>query len=147
LRDEFSLKVLLSLKVEDQLVRRSNLMRSLKCVVFCRTNCDNESILIPNYRMTAINKSERLEVRVSPEEKATLETAAAISGLSISAYLRSRLLEQAQAEILAQQNLVLSQQDWTRFINAFDNPPPANAALQQAMTEYRQTAHRGDGNH
>jgi uncharacterized protein (DUF1778 family) len=97
--------------------------------------------------MTAINKSERLEVRVSPEEKATLETAAAISGLSISAYLRSRLLEQAQAEILAQQNLVLSQQDWTRFINAFDNPPPANEALQQAMTAYRQTAHRGDGNH
>jgi uncharacterized protein (DUF1778 family) len=97
--------------------------------------------------MMAINKSERLEVRVSPEEKETLETAAAISGLSISAYLRSRLLEQAQAEILAQQNLVLSRQDWALFSDSLDNPPPANAALQQALTEYRQIAHRGDGNH
>jgi uncharacterized protein (DUF1778 family) len=120
---------------------------SLKCVAFCRTNCDNERILIPHHRMTAINKSERLEVRVSSEEKATLETAAAISGLSISAYLRSRLLEQAQAEILAQQNLVLSRQDWALFSDSLDNPPPANAALQQALTEYRQIAHRGDGNH
>jgi uncharacterized protein (DUF1778 family) len=97
--------------------------------------------------MTAINKSERLEVRVSPEEKATVETAAAISGLSISAYLRSRLLEQAQAEILDQQNLVLSRQDWALFAAALDNPPPANTALQQAMSEYRQTTQRGDGNH
>jgi uncharacterized protein (DUF1778 family) len=117
------------------------------CVAFCRTNCDNEPILIPHHRMTAINKSERLEVRVSPEEKATVETAAAISGLSISAYLRSRLLEQAQAEILDQQNLVLSRQDWALFAAALDNPPPANAALQQAMTEFRQTVQRGDGNH
>jgi uncharacterized protein (DUF1778 family) len=117
------------------------------CVAFCRTNCDNEFILIPHHRMTAINKSERLEVRVSPDEKATVETAAAISGLSISAYLRSRLLEQAQAEILDQQNLVLSRQDWALFAAALDNPPPANAALQQAMTEYRQTTQRGDGNH
>jgi uncharacterized protein (DUF1778 family) len=42
-----------------------------------------------------------------------------------------------ESEILAQQNLALSQQDWSRFINVLDNPPPANAALQQALTEYR----------
>jgi uncharacterized protein (DUF1778 family) len=43
----------------------------------------------------------------------------------------------SKSQILAQQNLVLSQQDWQRFVKACDNPPPANAALQQAMTEYR----------
>jgi uncharacterized protein (DUF1778 family) len=42
-----------------------------------------------------------------------------------------------QAEILAKQNLLLSQQDWTCFINTLNNPPPANAALQQALTECR----------
>jgi uncharacterized protein (DUF1778 family) len=88
--------------------------------------------------MTTGNKSDRLEVRVSSEEKETLETAAAIAGLSISAYLRSRLLEQAQSEIAAQQNLVLTQKDWDLFIETIDNPPPANSALKSALAEYRQ---------
>jgi uncharacterized protein (DUF1778 family) len=66
-----------------------------------------------------------------------MERTAAIFDQSIDDQHRSRLLEQAQAKIFDQQNLVLSQQDWTRFINACDHPPSTNAALQQALTEYR----------
>lgn len=93
--------------------------------------------------MTTGSKSDRLEVRVSSEEKETLETAAAIAGLSISAYLRTRLLQQAQAEIAAQQNLVLSQKDWELFVEVLDNPPEANSDLKSALAEYRQVYKRG----
>jgi uncharacterized protein (DUF1778 family) len=42
-------------------------------------------------------------------------------------------MQQAQSEIAAQQNLVLTPKDW----DLLENPPPANPALKSALAEYR----------
>ena len=72
-------------------------------------------------------KTERIEVRLSPEHKAVIEEAAAARGQSLSAFVVSQALEQA----LRLRVTVLTRRDWERFLEIMDReekPTPALAA-------------------
>lgn len=84
------------------------------------------------------SKVNRIDLRVNSSQKALLEKAAAIKGLSLSAYLLSNALEAAQADITAYNKLVLSDRDRDLFLALIENPPQPNPALTKAMQEFQQ---------
>ncbi|MDJ0690338.1 MAG: DUF1778 domain-containing protein [Xenococcaceae cyanobacterium MO_188.B32] len=83
-------------------------------------------------------KTNRIDLRVSQEQKDLLETAASIKGISLSAYLLANCLEIAQADIAKHQKLVLSDRDRDLFISLIANPPKPNQDLVEAMQEFQQ---------
>jgi uncharacterized protein (DUF1778 family) len=83
------------------------------------------------------HKTTRFEVRVSAEEKKTVEYAATLEGTTVSAYMRSRVLQAARQEIGSQENMILSNQDRDIFLNALENPPALQGKLKSAFSEFR----------
>lgn len=83
------------------------------------------------------NKSTRFEVRVSAEEKKTVEYAATLEGTTVSAYMRSRILQAAKQDIGLQEKIILSNQDRDIFLNALENPPELQGKLNTAFSEFK----------
>ena len=88
--------------------------------------------------MSASPKTNRIDLRVSKEQKELLETAASIKGLSLSSYLLTNCLSIAQADIVEHQKLVLSDRDRDLFLSLVANPPQPNQDLVAAMQEFQQ---------
>jgi uncharacterized protein (DUF1778 family) len=88
--------------------------------------------------MSSSNKVDRFEIRVNPEEKATVERAAMLSGLTVSAYMRSSVLQKARTDINQLEHLVLSDRDRDQFLNAVEAATPSTGKLKQAFANFRQ---------
>jgi uncharacterized protein (DUF1778 family) len=88
--------------------------------------------------MSSSNKVDRFEIRVNTEEKATVERAAMLSGLTVSAYMRSSVLQKARTDINQLENLVLSDRDRDQFLNALETATPSIGKLKQAFANFRQ---------
>jgi uncharacterized protein (DUF1778 family) len=84
------------------------------------------------------NKTTRFEVRVSAEEKETVEYAANLEGATVSAYMRSRILRAAREDISSQERLLLSNQDRDLFLKTLENPPEPGGKLKTAFSEFRE---------
>ena len=87
--------------------------------------------------MTA-SKRNRIDLRVSKEQKDLLETAASLKGISLSAYLLANCLEIAQEDIAKHQKLVLSDRDRDLFLSLIANPPQPKQDLLEAMQVFQQ---------
>ena len=73
-------------------------------------------------------KTARLEMRLSSEQKALLERAAAITGQPLTGFALSHLLERAQEIMDRYQKTVLARRDRERFLSILESdaqPPPA----------------------
>ena len=88
--------------------------------------------------MSASPKTNRIDLRVSKEQKELLETAASIKGLSLSSYLLTNCLSIAQADIAEHQKLILSDRDRDLFLSLIADPPQPNQDLVTAMQEFQQ---------
>lgn len=93
---------------------------------------------------TRSRKQERVEARVSAEQKALIERAAQLRGCSLSEYLVRSAQDAAERDIRDFEVITLSARDSQRFIDALLDPRPANAALQDAAEEYRSRWRVGD---
>lgn len=71
-------------------------------------------------------RSERLDARVTPEEKETIETAANLRGTSSSDFIRMAVKEAALNTIREYELLTLNQESRKIFIEALLNPPKPN---------------------
>lgn len=79
-------------------------------------------------------KSERIEVRLSPEHKSLLEEAAAMRGQSLSAFVVAEAVERARQMQLT----LLSRRDWDVFFDIVDREEePAPALLAAARKRRR----------
>ena len=88
--------------------------------------------------MTSSNsKEKRIDLRVSQAQKALLERASELKGISLSAYLLSHGLAAAQADIEKHQKLVLSDTDRDLFLQLLANPPQPEKALRSAMKQFQ----------
>ena len=85
---------------------------------------------------TSIAKTDRLSCRIAPEHKRLLERAAARHGLSVTDYLVSTAIQVAQDELLAEENIRLSAEDWDKLLAIIENPPAATPELEQAMARF-----------
>lgn len=81
-------------------------------------------------------RTERIQARATKHAKDTLERAAAVQGVSLSDYLISTALEQANKTLRAHDQLELSARDSRAFAEALINPPSPNEALRTAMDRH-----------
>jgi uncharacterized protein (DUF1778 family) len=80
----------------------------------------------------ALAESGRVELRLCPEDKATLTRAASIKRLDLTGYILRAVLPQAQADISEAEWLALSERDSLRVLALLENPPPAPDRLARA---------------
>lgn len=66
-------------------------------------------------------KSDRLEARVSPEQRARLEWAARLSGTSVSAFVVDAAVERAEELMTAQMSTSVPADYFDRLVNSLDH--------------------------
>lgn len=71
-----------------------------------------------------------LSVRVSPDEREMLETAAEQSRTSLSDFVRRKALEAAEMELFDRRLVAIPAVDWQRFEAWVNAPPRAVEALR-----------------
>jgi len=83
-------------------------------------------------------KDSRLDLRVTGEQKQLLERAAALKGVSVSAYTLFHVLPAAKEDIDSHERLILSNRDRDLFLSVMENPPELKGKLKQAIKKYRE---------
>jgi uncharacterized protein (DUF1778 family) len=80
----------------------------------------------------ALTDSGRVELRLRPEDKATLTRAAALKRLDLTGYILRTVLPQAQADLSEAERITLSERDSLRVLELLENPPAAPDRLVRA---------------
>ena len=83
-------------------------------------------------------KRERLEARITPEQKEMLERAAALEGTSLTDFVLHSAQQAAEHVIRDREHLLLDMQASAAFVDVLLNPPVPNPALRAAAQQYRQ---------
>ncbi len=83
-------------------------------------------------------RGERLETRVTADQKSLVERAAALQGRTVTDFVLSSVQEAARRAIEEHQRLNLSVRDSEAFVEALLNPQPANDRLRDTVRRYRQ---------
>ncbi len=83
-------------------------------------------------------RNERLETRVTAEQKNLIEQAAALQGRSVTDFVLTSVQDAARRAIEEHQHLNLSVRDSQAFVDALLNPPPVNDRLRDTVRRYRQ---------
>ncbi|AFY87772.1 MAG: hypothetical protein CLLPBCKN_004700 [Chroococcidiopsis cubana SAG 39.79] len=85
----------------------------------------------------ARTKDKRVDLRLTQEQKELLERAAALKGISVSAYTLFHVLPAAKQDLDSHERLILSNRDRNLFISAMENPPELKGKLKSAIAQYR----------
>ena len=80
--------------------------------------------------MAAIVKNNRINIRLSNDDKSILELAAQLNKQSLSAYIYDIAMKQAELDIKKNEKIVLADRERDILLNALDNPPLPNKALR-----------------
>jgi uncharacterized protein (DUF1778 family) len=82
-------------------------------------------------------RTERLEARVTSDDKELFATAAAATGRSLSDFVVQSLRDAAEAAIREHQTMRLTPEAARQFVELLLNPPEPNAALLRAARRYQ----------
>lgn len=77
--------------------------------------------------------SERMDLKVSKQDKDLFARAAALEGTSVAAFLRAAAKQRACEAIERETRLTLSARDFAAFSKALDEAFEPNEALKRAM--------------
>ena len=83
-------------------------------------------------------RGERLEARITADQKSLIEHAAALQGRSVTDFVLSSVQEAARRAIEEHQRLDLSVRDSKAFVDALVNPQPVNDRLRETVRRYRE---------
>jgi uncharacterized protein (DUF1778 family) len=83
-------------------------------------------------------RGERLETRLTADQKKLIEIAAALQGRSVTDFVLTSLQEAARNVIDVQHRLDLSVRDAEAFVSALIEPVPVNQRLQETVRLYRE---------
>lgn len=97
------------------------------CVYNFRTLCYIKS---GGTIMAVALKDERIDFRANSNQKTLLERAAELKHVSLSSYVLTSSLKQAQIDLAENEVLVLSNRDRDLVMAALENPPEPNEALK-----------------
>ena len=87
-------------------------------------------MLVEVIKMAAIAKNNRINIRVSDDDKEMLELAAQYSKQSLSSYIVDIVLKQAELDIKKNETITLNNEQRDLFLKILDNPPLPNEALK-----------------
>ncbi len=88
------------------------------------------------------SRQERIEARLTKEQKALVSRAAALEGLSISSFIVQRAVDSAVRAIERHEVVRLSAEDSQRIAEALLDPPEPAPALIDAAGRYREVMGR-----
>jgi uncharacterized protein (DUF1778 family) len=86
---------------------------------------------------TVLQREKRIEIRIREEDKATLEKAASVFGLSLSAFMILNSIKAAQEGLASQRKITLSNSAWDSFMRALDHPHLPNKALSALAKRHK----------
>jgi uncharacterized protein (DUF1778 family) len=81
---------------------------------------------------------ERLETRVSAEEKALLQRAASLENRSVTEFVRSSARNAALETIRRHETMIISAEEAVAFVDALMNSPDPGDRLRDAAVAHRQ---------
>ncbi len=87
-------------------------------------------------------KEERLEARVTPEQKRMIARAAALRGSSVTEFIVASAQQAAAATIKDFELLTLHEEARDVFVNAILHPPAPNEAARKAAQRYKEQVGR-----
>ena len=90
-----------------------------------------------NHSRPRARRDVRLELRLSHEQKALLQRAAALQGLSLTDFLVQSAQAAAEEVIRNREIITLSTRDTAVLVEGLLNPPPPNEALRAALRRHR----------
>ena len=80
-------------------------------------------------------RTDKLDLRVSPSAKRTLEAAAAACHRTVSAFVLESALGRADEALADRRTFPLSRAKWTEFLAALDAPVRPLPNMQRLLTE------------
>jgi len=83
-------------------------------------------------------RGERLEMRITADQKILVERAAALQGRTVTDFVLTSVQEAACRAIEEHQRLELSLRDSEAFVDALFDPQPVNERLRDTVRRYRQ---------
>lgn len=83
------------------------------------------------------SSSARLNFRLPSEIKERIETAALVSGLTVTDFAITALATTAEKVLEKHQTRTLSNRDRDRFLEMLENPPEPNEKLKNAVKNYK----------
>lgn len=81
----------------------------------------------------AIDDNKRIQLRVQPEQKATLMRAAALRHTDLTNFIIQLALREARTVIEESERTPLSERDSLLVLDLLENPPAPNARLRAAI--------------
>lgn len=84
------------------------------------------------------SRAQRLETRVTAEQKSLIERAAALQGRTVTDFVLTSVQNAARRVIEEHQQLALSVRDSEAFVEALLNPKPVNDRLRETVRHYRE---------
>lgn len=86
--------------------------------------------------MSALKK-QRIDLRLTDDDKSIIEEAAAMSNQSITQFMVSSASERAVKVIEQHRRLVLSEESWNLVMDAISTPPVPNDKLKRAANRLK----------
>jgi uncharacterized protein (DUF1778 family) len=83
-------------------------------------------------------RGERLETRVTSDQKSLIERAAALQGRTVTDFVLTSVQDAARRAIEEHHRLDLSVRDSQAFVEALINPKPVNDRLRETVRRYRE---------
>lgn len=80
--------------------------------------------------------TDRLDIRLPPEEKRVLARAAQLEGVKVSQFILAPALERARRVIADAEQVTVSAKSYRDVLDALANPPQPTAALIDALRDY-----------
>jgi uncharacterized protein (DUF1778 family) len=81
----------------------------------------------------AVDDNKRMNLRVRPEQKATLVRAAALRNTDLTDFVLQPALREAKRVIEEAERVMLSERDSLMVLKLLENPPAPNARLRKAL--------------
>ena len=81
----------------------------------------------------AVDDNKRVQLRVRPEQKATLVRAAALRNTDLTDFIVQLALREAKTVIEEAERIQLSERDSLLVLDLLENPPAPNAKLRAAI--------------
>lgn len=75
-------------------------------------------------------KTSRIGIRLMPQDKNTIETAASLKRVSVSTYILSAAIQAARMDIEREETLVLADEGRDTLLSLLENPPEPTDALR-----------------
>ena len=82
-------------------------------------------------------RGERLEARITRDQKALIQRAAELEGRSVTDYVVSSVQDAAKRTVEAHDVTVLSAAQSRAFVDALLEPPPVNDRLRESVRHHR----------